>query len=77
MSVTITVSDTIYQELISLRRMDDESDEDIIKDLLYHAIDDEPLSEETVKAIDEGFEDIKAGRIIPIEDVMKELGIDE
>jgi len=77
MTVTITVSDSIYQELSSLRRRGDETDEEIIQDLLYHMIDDEPLSEETLKAIEEGLEDIKAGRCTPLEDLMKEFGIDE
>ena len=77
MTVTITVSDTIYQELSSLRRRGDESDEEIIQDLLYHMIDDEPLSEETLKAIEEGLEDYKAGRCRSLEEVMKEMGIDE
>ena len=40
-------------------------------------IDDEPLSDETLKAIEEGLEDIKAGRCTPLEDLMKEFGIDE
>jgi predicted transcriptional regulator len=70
MSVTITVSDSIYKELSSLRRHGNESDEEIIQDLLYHAVDDEPLSEETLKAIDEGIEDIKAGRYRPLEEVI-------
>jgi len=77
MSVTIEVSDSIYRELSSLRRHENESDEEIIQDLLSHAIDDEPLSEETLKAIEEGLEDIKAGRCIPMEEVMKELEINE
>ena len=40
-------------------------------------IDDEPLSEETLKAIEEGLEDCKAGRCRTLEEVMKDLGIDE
>jgi predicted transcriptional regulator len=77
MSVTITVSDAIYQELSSLRRREDESDEEIIQDLLYHMIDDEPLSEESLKAIEEGWKDYKEGRCRTLEEVMKDLGIDE
>ena len=72
-----TVSDAIYQDLTTLRRSETESDEEIIKDLLYHAIDDEPLSDETLTAIEESLEDIKAGRCTSLEDVMKKLGIDE
>jgi len=40
-------------------------------------IDDEPLSDETLKAIIEAEEDIRAGRCRYLEVVMKELGINE
>jgi len=44
---------------------------------LYHATDDEPLSDETLTAIEESLEDIRAGRCTSLEEMMKELGIDE
>lgn len=37
--------------------------------------DDEPLTEEDIKAIQEGKEDIKAGRVYTLEQVREELGI--
>ena len=37
--------------------------------------DDEELSAEDMAAIEEGLEDIRAGRLTPIEDVRKELGL--
>lgn len=77
MTVTITVSDETYQELISLRKHRNETDEEIIQGLLDHMIDDEPLSDETLKAIIEAEEDIRAGRCRSLEEVMKELGINE
>ena len=36
---------------------------------------DEDLSPEDITAIQEGLEDIRAGRLTPIEDVRKELGL--
>ena len=37
--------------------------------------DDEPLTEEDIAAIEEAKEDIAAGRLIPAEELYKELGI--
>ena len=38
-------------------------------------LDDEPLTEEDIKAIEEGKEDIKAGRVYTLEQVKTELGL--
>ncbi|MBZ4688421.1 MAG: hypothetical protein JG764_2054 [Clostridiales bacterium] len=38
--------------------------------------DDEPLTEEEKKAIEDAEEDIRAGRTQPLEEVVKELGIE-
>jgi predicted transcriptional regulator len=40
------------------------------------SVDEESLSEETHIAIEEGLEDTRKGRTIPMEEVMKELGIE-
>ena len=37
--------------------------------------DDEPLTDEDIAALAEAKEDIKAGRLIPHEEVMRELGL--
>ena len=37
--------------------------------------DDEPLSDEDIAALAEGDADIKAGRLIPAEEVYRELGL--
>ena len=37
--------------------------------------DDEPLSDEDMAAIAEAKEDIKAGRLIPHEEIMREFGL--
>ena len=37
--------------------------------------DDEPLSDEDIAALAEAREDIKAGRLIPAEEVYRELGL--
>lgn len=49
-------------------------------DPVLHALetapeDDEPLTEEDLKAIAEGEEDIRQGRVTPWEDVKRDLGL--
>ena len=38
--------------------------------------DDEPLSADTILAIEEGLEDIRMGKTIPMNELMKDLGIE-
>ncbi|HTY15257.1 MAG TPA: hypothetical protein VMC42_06075 [Methanoregulaceae archaeon] len=38
--------------------------------------DDEPLSADTISAIEKGLEDIRKGKTIPMDEVMKDLGIE-
>jgi len=44
--------------------------------LLNAPVDDEPLTEEEIKDIEASEEDIRHGRVISIEDLAKNLGID-
>ena len=44
--------------------------------LLNAPVDDEPLTEEDVKALEEADEDIRHGRVVSLEQVAEELGID-
>jgi len=43
--------------------------------IYFFPYDDEPLSEEEEKALQEGYEDVKAGRVKSLEQVEKELEI--
>jgi predicted transcriptional regulator len=78
MSETTTI--VIHKDLKS--RLDEaklhprETYNEVIERLLECSVDDEPLSEEALCAIEEGLEDIRKGRTIPMEEVMKELGIE-
>ena len=38
-------------------------------------LDDEPLTDEDIAALEEAEEDIKAGRLIPAEELYRELGL--
>ena len=41
------------------------------------AYDDEPLTPEEIEAMEEGIADIKAGRVRPLREIMRELGDDK
>ena len=76
MSVTITVSDATYQKLLTFRGSSEETEDDIIADLIEMATDtDDDIDEETVLMIQRGLEDVKAGRHRPLNDIAKEMGI--
>ena len=45
-----------------------------VRKLMEAPAEDEELSEETLKAIDQGLEDIRAGRTTPLEEVEAEFG---
>lgn len=52
-----------------------ESYDEVVSRLIECAVDDEPLSEETIAALEEAVADIKAGRVYSYEQVKKELGL--
>jgi predicted transcriptional regulator len=54
-----------------------ETYDDVVRRLAESAYDDEPLTPEEIEAIKEGEEDIKAGRVRSLKDVMKDLGDDK
>jgi predicted transcriptional regulator len=54
-----------------------ETYDDVVRRLARAAYDDEPLTPEEIEAMEEGIADIKAGRIRPLRDVMKDLGDDK
>ena len=41
------------------------------------AVDDEPLSEEAIRGIEEALEDIRAGRLYSEDEIRKEFGVEE
>jgi len=76
MSVTtLRINDKVKKRLDNLRIHPRETYNDIIDRLITLAIDEEPLSEETLLAIEEGLDDIRKGRTRSLTDVANELGI--
>jgi predicted transcriptional regulator len=54
-----------------------ETYDDVVKRLAEAAYDDEPMTPDEIKAMEEGIADIKAGRLRSLRDVMKDLGDDK
>ena len=75
-TTTIVIQKDLKSRLDEVKLHPRETYNEIIERLLEYSVDDEPLSEETLRAIEEGLEDIRKGRTIPMEEVMKELGIE-
>lgn len=46
-----------------------------MRKLVEAPYDDEPLTEEDIAALDEAWEDVAAGRLVPMEEVERELGL--
>jgi predicted transcriptional regulator len=72
-TTTIQVSTELKKELSDRKLFDGESYEDVIWDLIEDTME---LSEEAKRDIKEAEEDIRKGRVYPLEEVKKELKID-
>jgi len=72
-TTTIKIKIPLKNRLDSLKIHPRESYTDVIGRLVEMAVDDEPLSDATIRAIEESLEDIKKGRVYTLEQVMSEL----
>ena len=72
---SIRISTDMRDKLSELKVHPKESYEDVIRRLVEDCVDDEPLSDATIQAIEESLADIKAGRVYSLEDVAEELGL--
>lgn len=72
---TIKLSKKIKNELKKQMHHSGETYENVIARLLKNNKDDDFLSAEVIKNIEEGLEDIKAGRVYTTEQVKKKFGI--
>ena len=73
-STTIKLEMGTKASLDKLKIHPRETYDDVIKRLVHIAIDDEPLSDETLEHLKEAMEDVRAGRVRPMKDVMRDLG---
>jgi len=72
-TTTIKIKVPLKNRLDSLKIHPRESYTDVIGRLVEMAVDDEPLSDATIKAIEESLEDLKKGRVYTLEQVISEL----
>jgi hypothetical protein len=73
---TIYVRKDLKERLNGLKRHPKESYNDVIEHLVSMALDDEPLSEEAIKGLEESLEDIRKGNLIPEEVIRKKYGVE-
>ena len=74
-STTLKISHKIKSILEKEKNHPKETLESVIARLLKNAREDGKLSAQTIKNIEEGIADIKAGRVYTTEQLNKELGL--
>jgi predicted transcriptional regulator len=75
-TTTICIDPNVKSMLDGLKIHKNESYSSVVERLIRMAYDDEPLSDEEIKGIEESLEDIKAGRVYSEKEAKKMLGID-
>ncbi len=71
---TIQISQSTLERLKALKIIEKQSYDDILNNLIDNQEED-ILSDEELEEIKQGLENIKRGKVKPIEQVAKELGI--
>ncbi|HIH02620.1 MAG TPA: hypothetical protein HA263_01805 [Methanoregulaceae archaeon] len=75
-SVSIRIGTGTKERPDALEVHPPETCDNVIVRLTGMAIDDEPLLQEDLAALEEGYADIRAGRVHAIADVKREFGIE-
>lgn len=75
-ATTIYIREDLKGRLNNLKQNPKESYNDVIERLVSRAVDDEPLSEEAIKGLEEALEEIRQGRLISEEEIMKKYGVE-
>ena len=75
MKTTIQIDRDLKKLLDELKIHERESYSSVIRRLVEARIDDIPLSEETLKKIEEALENIRKGEVYTTEEVKRELGL--
>jgi len=75
-ATTIYIREDLKGRLNSLKQNPKESYNDVIERLVSRAVDDEPLSEEAIKGLEEALDEIRQGRLISEEEIMKKYGVE-
>ena len=73
---SIYIREDLKTQLNNLKRNPKESYNDVIERLVNLSVDDEPLSAEAIKGLEEGLYDIKKGNLISEKDIRKKYGVE-
>ena len=73
---SIYIREDLKTRLNNLKRNPKESYNDVIERLVNLTIDDEPLSADAIKGLEDGLNDIKKGNLISEEDIKKKYGVE-
>lgn len=76
-TTTICIDPNIKRKLDDLKAYKNESYNSVVERLIKMAYDEEPLTDEDIKGIEESLEDIKAGRVYSEEEAKRMMGIDD
>jgi predicted transcriptional regulator len=71
---TIQINLETLERLKALKHFERQSYDELLNNIISN-IEEEELSEEEINEIQQGLEDVKKGKLYPIESVAKELGI--
>ncbi len=71
---TIQINFETLERLKTLKNFERQSYDEVLNGLIDNC-EEESLSEEEISEIQKGLEDVKKGRVKPIEQIAKELGI--
>ena len=71
---TIQISQETLERMKNLKKFERQSYDDLLNGV-FDEIEEESLSEEEIKDIQLALENVKRGKVKPIEQVAKELGI--
>lgn len=71
---TIQINLETLERLKALKNMERQSYDEVLNNLIDNC-EEESLSKEEIEEIQKGLEDVKRGRVKPIEQVARELGI--
>ena len=72
-SITVRIDSDLRDRLNALKTHPRESYNEVIGRLVDMAVDEEPLSDEAIRDLERSLEDLRAGRVYPLDEVMAEL----
>lgn len=75
-ATTIYIRKDLKGQLDELKRYPRESYSDVIERLVSVAIDNEPLSKEAIRGLEEALNDVKRGNLISEEEIKAEFGVE-